>query len=123
MTGNSKTFDPYVVLGLSRQAAATQIKKAYFALVREHTPERDPEGFKRIRAAYDALRSPEARANTDRQLVQPPPPYQPPRRLPSPDLAFHPQDCWWRARQHSDLMKTDFSADFRPIPELDEEAI
>lgn len=117
------TIDPYAALGLSRQATATQIKKAYFTLVRDHTPERDPEGFKRIRAAYDALRSPEARANTDRQLVQPPPPYQPPQHLPSPDLAFHPEDRWWKARQHSDLAKTDFSADLRSIPELDEESI
>ena len=115
--------DPYTVLGLARQATATEIKRAYFTLVREHTPEHDPEGFKRIRAAYDALRTPEARANTDRQLVQPPPPYQPPQRLPAPDLAFHPEDRWWKARQNSDLVKTDFSADFRPLPDLDEEPI
>ena len=40
--------DPYRVLGLSRKATALEIKKAYFTLVREHSPERDPEGFKRI---------------------------------------------------------------------------
>ncbi len=117
------TFDPYAALGLPRQATATQIKKAYFGLVRKHTPERDPEGFKRIRSAYDALRSPEARANTDRQLVQPPPLDQLPKRLPTPDLAYHPEDRWWKARQQADLAKTDFSGDFRPIPPLDEESI
>jgi curved DNA-binding protein CbpA len=115
--------DPYKMLGLSRKATALEIKKAYFTLVREHSPERDPEGFKRIRAAYEALRSPETRANTDRQLVQPPPLYQPPRNLPIADLTFHPEDQWWRARQYSDLGKTDFSADFRPIPDLREESI
>lgn len=114
-------IDPYKVLGLSRQASMTDIKQAYFTLVREHPPERDPDSFKRIRAAYDALRTPEARANTDRQLIQLPPPYQPPR-LPALDLAFHEADRWWSARQHSDLTRTDFSADFRPVPD-DEESI
>ena len=115
-------IDPYKILGLPRQATMTDIKQAYFALVREHPPERDPDGFKRIRAAYDVLRTPEARANTDRQLIQPLPLYQPPR-LPAPDLTFHEADRWWKARQQSDLTRTDFSADFRPVPDDDEESI
>lgn len=115
--------DPYTVLGLTRQAAALEIKKAYFTLVRQHSPERDPEGFQRIRAAYDALRTPEARANTDRQLIQPLPPYVPPRRLPVPDLTFHPEDRWIDARRNSDLERTDFQTDFRPIPDIGEASI
>ena len=116
------TADPYAVLGLNRQATALDIKKAYFTLVRQYPPERDPAGFQRIRAAYEALRTPAARANTDRQLIQAPPPYVPPRRLPSLDLAFHPADLLVEARHNSDLDRTDFQADFRPIPDLREEA-
>ena len=115
--------DPYSVLGLTRQATALDIKKAYFTLVRHYPPERDPQGFQRIRAAYEALRTPAARANTDRQLVQPPPPYVAPRQLVPPDLDFHPEDRWLEARRDSDLDKTDFKADFRPVPDPGEVSI
>jgi curved DNA-binding protein CbpA len=56
---------PYQVLGVERDATEAQIKAAYFAKVRQHPPERDPEGFKRIRAAYEKLRSGADRAETD----------------------------------------------------------
>jgi len=42
---------PYAILGVERTATEAEIKRAYFARVREHPPERDPEGFKRVRAA------------------------------------------------------------------------
>jgi len=57
--------DPYVVLGLARGASADEIRQAYFRLVREHSPEAHPEEFKRIRAAYEALRSPTRRAEVE----------------------------------------------------------
>ena len=50
------------MLGVSPRSTPSEIRGAYFALVRAHPPERDPEGFKRIRAAYDQLRSPRRRA-------------------------------------------------------------
>ncbi len=61
--------NPYKTLGLERTATAAEIKQAYFALVREHSPERDPEGFKRIRAAYEKLRSSGDRTQTDLFLM------------------------------------------------------
>ncbi len=112
--------DPYTVLGLTRLVSMLEIKKAYFTLVRDHPPERDPDGFRRIRDAYEALRTPTARANTDRQLIQPPPPFTVPRRLAQPDLTFHPEDQWLDARQHSDLERFDCQKDFRPLPDLSE---
>jgi curved DNA-binding protein CbpA len=115
--------DPYQVLGLPREATAVEIKRAYFALVKQHPPESDAEGFQRVRAAYDALRTPELRAETDRQLIQPPPPFVPPRRLPEYDLSFYPQDHLQAARRESDLEQLDFSAEFRPIPDLSEVSI
>ncbi len=57
--------DPYKVLGVERQATEAEIKQAYFSLVREHPPERDPEGFKRVRAAYEKLRTATERIETD----------------------------------------------------------
>lgn len=54
--------DPYQVLGVSRTASADEVRQAYFRLVRQYPPEAHPEQFKRVRAAYEALRSPTRRA-------------------------------------------------------------
>jgi curved DNA-binding protein CbpA len=53
--------DPYEVLGISRQANDTEIRQRYLALVREFPPDRTPERFAAIRAAYDEVRDPENR--------------------------------------------------------------
>ena len=47
---------PYEILGVAEGASAEEIRKAYLAMVRRSPPERDPEGFKRIRKAYGVLR-------------------------------------------------------------------
>ena len=54
--------DPYHVLGLARQATEEDIKRAYFQLVRQFSPERAPEQFREIRTAYEQLRDPDNRA-------------------------------------------------------------
>jgi curved DNA-binding protein CbpA len=64
--------NPYKVLGIERDATEAEIKSAYFGLVREHPPERDPEGFKRIRAAYEKLRAGQERVETDLFLIEEP---------------------------------------------------
>lgn len=61
--------NPYKVLGIERTASEAEIKQAYFALIRQNPPERDPEGFKRIRAAYEKLRATGERAETDLFLI------------------------------------------------------
>lgn len=62
--------NPYKVLGVERTASEAEIKQAYFRLLREHPPERDPEGFKLIRAAYEKLRAGAERAETDLLLIE-----------------------------------------------------
>jgi len=47
----------YDVLGLKPGATQTEIKKAYFSLVRKHSPEKDPERFREIREAYEHLKN------------------------------------------------------------------
>ncbi len=69
MTSSHHSEDPYKTLNIERGATEAEVKQAYFALVREHSPERDPEGFKRIRAAYEKLRSGSERAATDLFLI------------------------------------------------------
>ena len=63
---NLTDFNPYEVLGVSQDASTAEIKRAYFRLVKERfSPERDPEGFKRIRQAFVQLKSEEERSKTD----------------------------------------------------------
>ena len=50
--------DPYVVLGAPSGSSPETLRACYLERVREHPPERDPDGFRRIRAAYDVLAEP-----------------------------------------------------------------
>jgi hypothetical protein len=54
--GLFRMTDPYEILGLSPDSDDTAIRKRYLDLVKEHPPERSPEKFRAIRAAYDQLR-------------------------------------------------------------------
>jgi curved DNA-binding protein CbpA len=107
--------DPYAVLGLTRRAAPREIKRAYFELVREYSPEKDPESFKLIRAAYEKLRKPEVKEETDLFLFQPPYPWEPRGRRGSIDLEVHAEDVWRLLRSHGDLGRIDFREDYGPI--------
>lgn len=49
----------YEILGLSKEATQSEIKKAYFKLVREYSPEKHPEKFREIREAYEFLKNAE----------------------------------------------------------------
>ncbi len=53
---------PYAILGVEPDATPAQLRMAYHRQLRDHPPERDPEGFKRVREAYETLRSPRKRA-------------------------------------------------------------
>ncbi len=49
--------DYYKILELQPGASQEEIKKAYFRLVRQHRPEREPERFQEIRRAYELLKT------------------------------------------------------------------
>jgi curved DNA-binding protein CbpA len=107
--------NPYRILGLERGADDAAIKRAYFALVRVHPPERDPETFKRIRGAYERLRDPKARAETDMLLPVrwvSPAKQRKPARL---DLTLHVEDVLEAAEALSDLSRTDWHAYQRKV--------
>ena len=49
--------DYFRILELEPGASQQEIKKAYFRLIREHSPDKDPEGFMKIREAYEQLKA------------------------------------------------------------------
>ena len=64
--------DYYKILGVSRNASATEIQKAYRALARKHHPDVNPDDktakkrFQQIQKAYEVLKDPEKREMYDR---------------------------------------------------------
>lgn len=64
--------DPYMILGVKRDAGADDIRKAYRKLAKAYHPDLNPgdkkaeDRFKRASVAYDLLSDPEKRARFDR---------------------------------------------------------
>lgn len=111
---NPRSPDPYAVLGLTPSASLEDIKHAYFAQVRAHPPERDPEAFKQIRAAYERLKTPERKLEADMLRIEPWP--EPELSPPAPlDLTVALADVIYAARAFSDLARSDWREDFREV--------
>ena len=107
--------DPYAVLGLERRATPGEIKRAYFELVRQYSPETNPEAFKQVRAAYEKLNSAESKTETDLFLFQPPTQWEARKRRRKLDLDFDPLDILRLMQNYGDLGRTRFDEDSRPI--------
>ena len=54
-------MNPYEILDVAPDANDEAIRKAYLDLVRRHSPDLDPEAFKRISAAYEVLKDEKSR--------------------------------------------------------------
>jgi len=108
--------NPYSVLEIPRNASLEEVKKAYFSLIRKHPPEKDPQGFKRIRLAYDSLRDMDKRSQTDLFLFNDP--YGEFNvRAPEEHKYEREIDLKIAIYSLSDLGRTDFSDDFNDIAE------
>ncbi|MGN6545708.1 MAG: J domain-containing protein [Aureliella sp.] len=68
-TSTSASPDPLEVLGLPRQASEAEIRARYLELVKQYPPDREPDKFREIRAAYEATKDPLIVAE---RLMEPP---------------------------------------------------
>lgn len=53
-------MDPFAALGIPATLDALEVKRGYFEALRRHPPHQDPDGFRRVREAYERLSSPGA---------------------------------------------------------------
>lgn len=56
--------DPFTVLGVTDDAGDAEIRRRYLALVRDFPPDRAPERFQELRAAYEAVSDERKRLET-----------------------------------------------------------
>ena len=55
----------YKTLGTTANIGNARIKEKYIEALRKHPPETDPEGFEKVREAYETLKDPEKRKQYD----------------------------------------------------------
>lgn len=60
--------DYYEVLGVNSNSSSQDIKRAFFKLVRQYSPEKYPEEYENIRKAYEVLIDEKSRAEYDAQF-------------------------------------------------------
>jgi curved DNA-binding protein CbpA len=51
----------YFILGLELNATDEEIRKRYLELIKQYTPEKDPDRFQDITNAYEQIKTPRAR--------------------------------------------------------------
>jgi len=54
----------YFILGLDPDASDEEIRKQYLKLIKRYTPEKNPERFREITAAYEQIKTPRSRIRT-----------------------------------------------------------
>lgn len=62
MTEQFADENPFLVLQISPTLDLAVVKRAYYTQLAKHPPHKDPEGFRRLRAAHDRLLQPHAMA-------------------------------------------------------------
>jgi DnaJ-class molecular chaperone len=108
-------LNPYKILDISRDATDVEIKKAYFKKIREFPPEKDPEKFKEIRAAYEQIRSSTSRAEADLFIVKETEIKLPPKRALSVQPPGRDQVLKMIKLLYGDHYRTVFTDDFRDV--------
>lgn len=55
---DSTSFDPFGILGVSEDASEAEIRARYLELVKQFPPDRDPDKFREVQAAFDSAKDP-----------------------------------------------------------------
>ena len=66
---SSSSADPFTTLGVPREAGEAEIRARYLELVKQFPPERYPDKFREVRAAFEAAKDP---LLIVRRLIEPP---------------------------------------------------
>lgn len=69
-TEKQTELNPYKILEVAETATDREIRKAYLQQVRLASPERDPEGFKKVRRAYGILKDISHRKKLDLSIFR-----------------------------------------------------
>jgi curved DNA-binding protein CbpA len=64
-------LNPFIILNIEENADDEAVRAAYVRAIRQSPPDRDPDGFRRIREAYEAISDTEKRLAF--RLFGPPP--------------------------------------------------
>ena len=116
MDTKNSMLNPFDVLNVDEDASDADVKKAYFQMVRQFTPEKHAERFKQIREAYDLLKDPSQRLEAEVFS------FMKPSITPDSAVASTPPiqldgDVFlaWVKQTLTDLERTDFTSDFNEV--------
>lgn len=116
MNTKNSMLNPFDVLNVDEDASDADVKKAYFQMVRQFTPEKHAERFKQIREAYDLLKDPSQRLEAEVFS------FMKPSSTPDSEVASTPPiqldgDVFlaWVKQTLTDLERTDFTSDFNEV--------
>ena len=108
--------NPFDVLGVDEAASDADVKKAYFQMVRQFTPEKHAEQFKQIREAYDLLKDPSHRLEAEVFSFAKPSSEPVAEAAEVPPIQLDGEVFLaWMKRTLTDLERTDFTSDFNEV--------
>lgn len=61
----------YIILGVTLESTDAEIRNRYLELVKEHTPEKNPNRFQEITEAYEAIKTQRSRIESQLFFLQP----------------------------------------------------
>ena len=109
-------MNPFDVLSVDESASDADVKKAYFQMVRQFTPEKHAERFKQIREAYDLLKDPSRRLEAEVFSFMKPSSAPDSEDIELPPIQLN-SDVFlaWVKQTLTDLERKDFTSDFNEV--------
>ena len=107
--------NPFDILGLQESASQGDVKKAYFDLVKQFSPEKHGEKFKEIREAYDLLKDASKRLEVEVfQFTKPPDTIKQEGDISPVEITKQAFYLWFQ-QEETDLERTNFTGDFQDV--------